>query len=85
MLRFLILRFVLPLFLFLLVRHVFKSVWTSLNAPTTPHGRDPPGGELKRDPVCGTYVAANTALTRTVGGKTIHFCSPACRDNYRPS
>jgi YHS domain-containing protein len=41
-----------------------------------------PGGELKRDPVCGTYVAAATSVKKTVGAKVVHFCSTECRDRY---
>jgi YHS domain-containing protein len=39
-------------------------------------------GELKKDPVCGTYIAAATSLKEKVGGQTIHFCSQECRDKY---
>jgi YHS domain-containing protein len=40
------------------------------------------GGELKQDPVCGTYVSTNAALSKTVAGTTHYFCSPACRDRF---
>ena len=39
-------------------------------------------GELKKDPVCGTYIAAATSIQEKVGGQTFHFCSPECRDKY---
>jgi YHS domain-containing protein len=39
-------------------------------------------GELKKDPVCGTYTAAATSLHETVAGQTFYFCSPACRDKF---
>ena len=39
-------------------------------------------GELKRDPVCGTFVAESSALKLTDGAQTVHFCSSACRDKY---
>lgn len=38
---------------------------------------------LKRDPVCGTYVAIDSSLKRVVHGQVLHFCSPECRDKYR--
>jgi YHS domain-containing protein len=41
------------------------------------------GGELKRDPVCGTYIAESASVKKTVGNQVIHFCSPSCRDRYR--
>jgi YHS domain-containing protein len=39
-------------------------------------------GELKKDPVCGTYIAAAGSIKETVAGQTIHFCSAQCRDKY---
>ena len=45
--------------------------------------RGQPAGELKRDPVCGTYVAVAASVKKTVGGEVIHFCSAACRDTYK--
>ncbi len=43
----------------------------------------PVGGELKKDPVCGTFVPASTTNKLTVGGETVYFCSPECRNKYR--
>ncbi len=43
-----------------------------------------PATMLHQDPICGTYVAADTSLKRIFGGKVVHFCSPECRDRYRP-
>jgi YHS domain-containing protein len=39
-------------------------------------------GELKKDPVCGTYIATATSIKEKVGGQVIHFCSQECRDKY---
>jgi len=39
-------------------------------------------GELKKDPTCGTYIAAATSLKETVAGQTFYFCSKECRDKY---
>jgi YHS domain-containing protein len=44
----------------------------------------PSGGELKKDPICGTFIAASTALQRKVGGETYYFCSAECRDKFKP-
>lgn len=40
------------------------------------------GGELKKDPVCGTFIAASTALQKRVGGEIYYFCSTTCRDKF---
>ncbi len=42
-------------------------------------------GELKKDPVCGTYTAAATSIQQTVQGQTFYFCSAQCRDKYLAS
>jgi YHS domain-containing protein len=38
---------------------------------------------LKKDPVCGTYVSTVGAVTKTIDGQLVHFCSKECRDKYR--
>jgi uncharacterized protein len=89
MLRFVFTRFILPLLLFFLLRYVLKTVGASMRSavtPADPRSKVPParaGGELMKDPVCGTYVSAASAVKREVGGETLHFCSTACRDKYR--
>jgi len=41
------------------------------------------GGELKKDPVCGTFISPATAIQTTAGGTTHYFCSVECRDKFR--
>lgn len=43
----------------------------------------PVGGELKKDPVCGTFVSTATSVKKSVDGAVVHFCSPECRDKFR--
>jgi YHS domain-containing protein len=91
MIRWLLIRFLLPFIAFLLVRSVLKTVFKSfsqvMHAPDPPvAGRAPDvpaGGELKKDPVCGTYVSQGAAVTKKFGGQVVHFCSTECRDKYR--
>ncbi|HLH41601.1 MAG TPA: YHS domain-containing protein [Bryobacteraceae bacterium] len=55
-------------------------------ASGSPEVRTPPrpvSGELKKDPVCGTFIAASSSLQKTFGGETYYFCSAACRDQFR--
>jgi len=40
------------------------------------------GVQMVRDPVCGTFVVADRALTLSDGRNTIYFCSDACRSKY---
>lgn len=48
-----------------------------------PSGPPPKAGELRKDPVCGTYVPADSAIQKAVGGTVYYFCSTACRDKYK--
>jgi YHS domain-containing protein len=41
------------------------------------------GGELKKDPVCGTYISTATSIKKKFGNETLHFCSQECADKYR--
>jgi YHS domain-containing protein len=45
--------------------------------------RVPPAEALKKDPVCGTYIAPSMAVVRVVDGEKVYFCSPACRDKFK--
>jgi YHS domain-containing protein len=93
MIRFLVFRLLFPLLVLFFVRAVLRAVFGVLRQgglgqpATTGNGaqrRDsPPVAELKKDPVCGTYVSAATSLTRTINGSVVHFCSSECRDKYR--
>jgi YHS domain-containing protein len=61
-----------------------QAMKASSNAPGGPRQSNqvPLTGELKKDPVCGTYIAAASSIKETVAGQTIHFCSAQCRDKY---
>jgi YHS domain-containing protein len=87
MIRFFVLKILVPLLLFLLLRAVLRSLFASRGVSRSnsePERRAPAqAGELKKDPVCGTYVSTATGLTRMVDGKPVYFCSEQCRDKYR--
>jgi uncharacterized protein len=47
-------------------------------------GRVPSRGvQMVRDPVCGTFVLPDHALTLVDGRARLFFCSQACRDKYQ--
>lgn len=88
MLRFLFVRFFLPLLIFWLLRNIFRSMFASRNSAVDYRSPRPApavhtGGELKKDPVCGTFVSVDVSVTKRIDGQTVHFCSAACRDKYR--
>jgi len=51
---------------------------------TKPSPRTPEHGvQMARDPVCGTFVVPEHAVTLADGRQRLYFCSTACRDQYR--
>ena len=92
MLRFLVYSLV-AVFLISLVRMfigiILKGFGDLLNPQSAsepgpePAQQVPAGGELKKDPVCGTYVSEVASIKRTVKGQTVHFCSTDCRDKFQ--
>jgi YHS domain-containing protein len=40
------------------------------------------GGNLVKDPVCGTFVPAGSPHIKSLGGQTYRFCSEECRDKF---
>jgi YHS domain-containing protein len=86
MIRFLIVRLVLPLLLFLLVRSFLHNLFVSRSQPQRrqpPPPSVPAGGELRKDPVCGTYVSVLAGVQEKVKGEVIYFCSEGCRKKYK--
>jgi hypothetical protein len=40
------------------------------------------GGDLHRDPVCGTFVAESTPFQHHQAGSTFYYCSEACKEKH---
>ena len=85
-------RAILYLIAIVLIISLLRSVlgiiakgFSGLTNPQTPSQRPaaPSGGELKKDPVCGTFISASTSIHRKVGDTTYYFCSPECRDKFK--
>ena len=60
-------------------RIVRGMVSVSAGSRRTNASREPAPVKLVRDPVCGTYVSPDSALS----DGTSYFCSTKCRDEYR--
>ncbi|HTS68717.1 MAG TPA: hypothetical protein VMO17_07010 [Terriglobia bacterium] len=84
----LLLRFLVLLVFFAVIRYVVVAVARMFSQVTNPRApnqaaRSNVGGELKQDPVCGTFVPVATSVKKTVNGELVHFCSVACRDKFK--
>jgi hypothetical protein len=79
------------LVILLLLRLVLRFVFGLLQGLASPsdagatgkgaraRGRAVGTSTLVRDPVCGTYIPRDGAVTAIVRGETRHYCSDACR------
>jgi YHS domain-containing protein len=90
--KFLFVEIIFPLLVLLFLRSILKNVVAAFRSaaappPTSgPRPAPPPisvGGELKKDPVCGTYVSTVGSVSRKVNGQLVYFCSAECRDKYQ--
>jgi YHS domain-containing protein len=68
----------------IVLKGVSQAMKPGSSSPGAPRSSNqvPLTGDLKKDPVCGTYIAAASSIKETVAGQTIHFCSAQCRDKY---
>ena len=74
-------RFLLRLLLLFFVVWAVLAVIRGLFATTSAARRDrpgPAGGRLVKDPICGTYIPEETALS----AKNEFFCSEECRQRF---
>jgi YHS domain-containing protein len=78
------LRFILLAILIIVIARIFwRIVDAMIDAARTPGEGGPKSAvKLVRDPVCGTYVPARTAISATAGGTTHYFCSEDCRAKF---
>jgi YHS domain-containing protein len=37
---------------------------------------------MVKDPVCGTYLPRSDAIRKTIGGRTLYFCSQECLSEF---
>jgi len=89
MLRFALLAILIPLLARMFwnaVDHFIAGVTGQTAQPRSRASRPqapPPGIQMARDPVCGTFVQPDRAVTILDGRSRVFFCSDACRDKYR--
>ena len=84
-------RFIVLLIIFAIIRYIITSVTRFFSTAANPPAERAPGqatkgatsGELKQDPVCGTFVSTSTSVKKTINGELVHFCSADCRDKFK--
>ena len=78
-------RVLLIAILVLLVARAFWRLFDSImEGAGTARGRgQSPAVKLVRDPVCGTFVSPQNAVSLTARGATHYFCSEQCRAEFQ--
>jgi len=83
MIRFILLSILLTLALRAIGR-LLDGIRQGLQGPPTGGRRSVARSvQMARDPVCGTFVVPDNAVSAVVGHQRVYFCSAACRDKYR--
>ena len=81
-----IFRILLILFLIRIVLRFLGRLTGAASSPRPAPKRNQPatreGGQLVRDPNCGTYVAIGRAVRQGSGDHAVYFCSEACRNAW---
>ncbi len=84
-----IVRILVILFVLRLVLRAIAGFLRTARAGGPPRGsaqmRERAGGELVRDPNCGTFIPRHTAIVSGSGQNAKYFCSEKCRQEYRDS
>jgi uncharacterized protein len=86
MLRFALLAILIPLIARMFWRsvdHFIEGLGGRSRHPASRPQAPPEGVQMVRDPVCGTFVQPERAVTLLDGRSRVFFCSDACRDKYR--
>ena len=88
MLRFIIVSLILTILL-RLISSTYSAFMDGLNGPRGRHRGAPRTSSpqqavhMARDPVCGTFVVPERAVSIADGHARVYFCSEKCRDAYR--
>ena len=90
-LRFVLLSILLSL-LFRAVSRLWSGVIRGIHGDSAPAGLRRDDGQVPqrsvpmvRDPICGTFVVPDHAVSLTSGRQRFYFCSTECREQYRTS
>ncbi len=76
----------IKLLLMILVGFVVYSMISGIRRPIAkkpPKNRSREGEQMVEDPQCGTFFPISDAVTASVDGKQLHFCSKKCLKEYR--
>lgn len=79
-----ILQFIFLSFIFYFIYKVFikKEKFFSFGSRKKEKKENTEMEEMKKDPVCGTYIPERSSLKLKSGGDIHHFCSEKCREHY---
>lgn len=83
---YLLIRFLKLLFIIGLIYALYKVLWKgeSLFGKRKKGKKHPQAAleEMKKDPICGTYLPEKQAISLKQEGETYYFCSEDCRQKF---
>jgi len=82
---YILIRLVKLVFIVGLIYVLYRVLWKGeklFKGKTAPHPQNAIE-EMKKDPVCGTYIPVNQALKLKSGKDTLYFCSDSCKIKFQ--
>ena len=73
---------IIGILVYFLFRVLFKGKLLGIFRKKRESGSPSHLEEMKKDPVCGTYVPESQAIKMNWNQKTIYFCSKKCQDEF---
>lgn len=74
---------ILGFIIYYLVRGVTRGSAPPQRRSPDSHGTSETGKELKKDPVCGTYIPEDTPYHLSHKGQPYFFCSETCLKTFK--
>lgn len=81
------LRLIILVFLFyFLFKYLYKTLWKHKKSNSFTNKKSSPPQikeeQMKKDPICGTYIPESLAIKYKHGKKTLFFCSESCKEKF---
>ena len=74
--------FAIAALIYFLIRLIWKGNPLGIFKREKKPGHAPPLEQMKKDPICGTYIPESQALTLNWKKETHYFCSKECKAQF---
>ena len=75
--------FIIGILVYFLYKSLFKGKFSGFFRKKSKSGSSGYLEEMKKDPVCGTYIPESQAIKMNWKQEVVFFCSKKCRDEFK--